>query len=103
MARQVTYLFKGERNIIQFSYNQFHDIYEAVAAAEKVDLTSFLAMEKQLELSCRGQGIVKNFRQTEFTRMGFTDIKFVRDEEPSVADGVKSNVKESRKGKMKRS
>lgn len=98
MARQVTYLFKGERNIIQFSYNQFHDIYEAVAAAENVDLKSFLAMEKQLELSCRGQGIVKNFRQTEFTRMGFTDIKFVRDEEPLAADAAKSHLK----GKSKR-
>ena len=37
-------------------------------------------MEKQLEMSCRGQGIVKNFRQTEFAKMGFEEIKFVRDE-----------------------
>lgn len=101
MARQVTYLFKGKRKIIQFSYNLFHDMYEAVAAAEDVDLKSFLAMEKQLELSCRGQGIVKNFRQTEFTRMGFTDIKFVRDEEPLAAESAKVNLKNSVKGKTK--
>jgi len=82
MARQVAYVFKGKRNIIQFSYNKFHDIYEAVADAEGVDLKNFLAMEKQLEMSCRGQGIVKNFRQTEFARMGFDKIKFLRDEEP---------------------
>ncbi|MFT6985935.1 MAG: hypothetical protein ACJAT7_001756 [Psychromonas sp.] len=93
MARQVTYLFKGKRNMIQFSYNIFHDMYEAVAAEEGVDLKSFLAMEKQLELSCRGQGIVKNFRQTEFMRMGFTDIKFVRDEEPIAVASVKGNAK----------
>ncbi len=81
MARQVTYLFKGKRKTIQFSYGLFHDIYEAVAAAENIDLKKFLALEKQLEMSCRGQGIVKNFRQTEFARMGFSEIKFVRDEQ----------------------
>lgn len=86
MARQVTYLFKGKRKTIQFSYGLFHDIYEAVAEAEKVDLKIFLAMEKQLEMSCRGQGIVKNFRHTEFTSMGFSDIKFVRDEQASTAE-----------------
>jgi hypothetical protein len=82
MARQVTYEFKGKRKTILFSYNQFHDMYEAVADAEGIDLKSFLAMEKQLAMSCRGQGIEKNFRLTEFSRMGFDKIKFVRDEEP---------------------
>jgi len=86
MARQVTYRFKGKRKTIQFSYAQFHDLYEAVAAAEDVDLKKFLAMEKQLEMSCRGQGIVKNFRQTEFARMGFSEIRFVRDEEAATTD-----------------
>lgn len=81
MARQVSYVFKGKRNIIQFSYNQFHDMFEAVADAEGINLDAFWAMEKQLEMSCRGQGIVKNFRKTEFTRMGFSEIKFLREEE----------------------
>ena len=82
MARQVTYIFKKERKTMQFSYAIYHDIYEAVADAEGIDLTAFLAQEKQLEMSCRGQGIVKNHRQTEFLRMGFKDIKFVREEKP---------------------
>lgn len=87
MARQVTYQFKGLRKRIQFSYGQFHDIYEAVADAENIDLTKFWAMEKQLEMSCRGQGIVKNFRRTEFARMGFDEIRFVRDEEMAAGEG----------------
>ncbi|WP_028866170.1 DUF2960 domain-containing protein [Psychromonas aquimarina] len=81
MARQVTYIYKKQRKTIQFSFNEYHDMYEAAAAAEGIDLTSFLAMEKQLAMSCRGQGIMKNHRKTEFTRMGFGEIKFVRDEE----------------------
>lgn len=80
MARQVTYFYKGTQKTISFSFSQHFDIYEAVAAAENVDLTSFWAMEKQLEMSCRGQGIVKNYRGNEFERMGFSQIKFVRDE-----------------------
>lgn len=86
MARQVSYLFKGKRKTIQFSYDLFHDLYEAVADAEGVDLEKFWAMEKQLEMSCRGQGIVKNFRQTEFARLGFSEIRFVRDDEISTTE-----------------
>lgn len=81
MARQMTYVYKGKRKTIQFSYNRFHDIYEAAAHAEGIDLSNFIEMNKQLELSCRGQGIVKNFRQTEFARMGFSEIKMLREEE----------------------
>ena len=80
MARQVTYFYKGTQKTIPFSYRQHFDIYEAVAEAEGVDLTSFWAMEKQLEMASRGQGIVKNYRGNEFERMGFSQIKFVRDE-----------------------
>ena len=81
MARQITYVFKGKRKIIPFSYSLFHDMYEAAAAAENVSITRFLEMEKQLELVSRGQGIVKNYRQKEFAKMGFSEIAFVRDEE----------------------
>ncbi|OUS32752.1 hypothetical protein A9Q98_00880 [Thalassotalea sp. 42_200_T64] len=81
MARVVTYKFKGKTKTIPFSFSRFHDMNEAAAAAEGVDIKSFLAMEQQLELTSRGQGIVKNFRQKEFARMGFSDIAFVREEE----------------------
>jgi len=80
MARQVTYFFQGTQKTIAFSFSQHCDIYEAVAEAEGVDLKAFWAMEKQLEMTSRGQGIMKNYRANEFERMGFTDIKFVRDE-----------------------
>ena len=81
MAREITYIFKKQRKTIPFSYGIYHDIYEAVAAAEGIDLTAFLAMEKQLEMSCRGQGILKNHRQNEFAEMGFGEIKFIRKED----------------------
>ncbi|MDN2662050.1 DUF2960 domain-containing protein [Psychromonas sp. 14N.309.X.WAT.B.A12] len=81
MARQVSYFYQGTKKTIAFSFSQHFDIYEAVAAAEGVDLTSFWAMEKQLEMTSRGQGIMKNYRANEFERMGFSEIRFIKDEE----------------------
>jgi len=82
MARQVIYTYKGKTKTIAFSYDKHHDLYEAAAEAEGIDLTSFLAMEKQVALtSKKGAKAEKEFRQTEFNRFGFTSIKFVRDED----------------------
>ncbi|MCT7940515.1 MULTISPECIES: DUF2960 domain-containing protein [Shewanella] len=82
MARQVIYTYKGKTKTIAFSYDKHHDLYEAAAEAEGIDLTGFLAMEKQVALtSKKGAKAEKEFRQTEFSRFGFTSIKFVRDED----------------------
>ncbi len=46
MSRSISYKFKGQSKKIPFSYDKFHDMYEAVAAAEGIDLTNFLKMEQ---------------------------------------------------------
>ncbi|HEY9042044.1 MAG TPA: DUF2960 domain-containing protein [Rheinheimera sp.] len=80
MARQISYTYKKERKIINFSYDKYHDMYEAVAAAEGIDLKQFLAMEQQVAMTAKRGAAVKNYRQQEFARMGFADIAFVREE-----------------------
>ncbi|MDN3653381.1 DUF2960 domain-containing protein [Thalassotalea ponticola] len=80
MARYVEYTYQGKTKKIPFSYSKHRDIYEAAAAAEGVDITSVLAMEQQLELVSRGQGIMKNFRQKEFARLGFSKVWMIKDE-----------------------
>jgi hypothetical protein len=83
MARQVTYTFKGETKTIAFSYDKHRDLYEAVAEAEGIDLTKFLAMEQQIAMTSRkGAKAEKDYRKVEFARFGFSNIHFVRDEEP---------------------
>ena len=79
MARQISYTYKKERKIINFSYDKYHDMYEAVAAAEGIDLKQFLAMEQQVAMTAKRGAAVKNYRQQEFARMGFADIAFVRE------------------------
>lgn len=81
MARFISYYYQGVYKKIPFSYGKHYDIYEAAAAAEGVDLSAFWAMEKQLEKSSHGQGIMKNFRANEFENMGFSEITLLRDEE----------------------
>tara|TARA_B100001059_G_scaffold236652_1_gene288691 strand:- start:76926 stop:77171 length:246 start_codon:yes stop_codon:yes gene_type:complete len=80
VARQVQYTFKGTSKVIAFSYDRFVDLYEAVAAAEGIDLSSFLAMEQQVAKTAKDKAAIKNFRQQAFTKMGFSNIIFLRDE-----------------------
>ena len=72
--RFVTYKFKGQVRRIPFSYDKFHDMYEAAAAAEGIDLKNFLAMEQQVAMTTRHKSAVKDYRIKEFTRMGFTEL-----------------------------
>ncbi|GAD00632.1 DUF2960 domain-containing protein [Agarivorans albus] len=81
MARQVTYKYKRQTKVINFSFDKYHDVHEAVAAAEGVDISSFLAMEKQLAMSTRDKATLKEYRAKEFQRLGFSDIRFLKDEE----------------------
>ncbi len=81
MARQVSYKFKNQSKVINFSFDKFHDIHEAVAAAEGIDISAFLAMEQQLAMSTRDKATLKEYRQKEFLRLGFSDIRFLKDEE----------------------
>jgi hypothetical protein len=80
VARQVQYTFKGSTKIIAFSYDRFIDLYEAVAAAEDISLVSFLAMEQQVAKTAKDKAAIKNFRQQAFSKMGFSNITFLRDE-----------------------
>ncbi|WP_427978266.1 DUF2960 domain-containing protein [Agarivorans sp.] len=81
MARQVSYKFKNQTKVINFSFDKYHDIHEAVAAAEGVDISSFLALEKQLAMSTRDKATLKEYRDKAFLQMGFSEIRFLKDEE----------------------
>ncbi|KMT65461.1 DUF2960 family protein [Catenovulum maritimum] len=79
MARRVSYKFKNVAKEINFSYDKHRDIYEAIAAAEKIDLTKFLQMEEQVHMTAKDKSAIKNFRQKEFERMGFSEIVSIKE------------------------
>jgi len=81
MARFITYKYQGQERRIAFSFDKYRDMYEAAAAAEGVDLTKFLAMERQVAALSRQGAAMKDYRKNEFKRLGFTDLFLHKDED----------------------
>ncbi len=81
MSRFVTYKYQGQERRIAFSFDKYRDMYEAAAAAEGVDLTKFLAMERQVAALSRQGAAMKDYRKNEFKRLGFTDLFLHKDED----------------------
>ncbi|MEP0176928.1 MAG: DUF2960 family protein [Paraglaciecola sp.] len=78
MAHKVRYKFKGVAKEISFSYSLHQNMHEAVADAEGIDLTHFLQTEQQIASISKGKATVRNFRDAEFVKMGFTELYFLK-------------------------
>lgn len=78
MAHKVRYKFKGKAKEISFSYSHHQNMHEAVADAEGIDLTRFLQTEQQVASISKDKATVRNFRDTEFVKMGFTELYFLK-------------------------
>ncbi|WP_316677478.1 DUF2960 domain-containing protein [uncultured Tolumonas sp.] len=79
MALKISYSYKGRPRVIQYANDKYHDIYEAIAAEEGVDLRAYLAMERQLAALSKKVGAVKDFRDNSFLEFGFSDIKVIKE------------------------
>ena len=79
MALKIKYHYRGHPRLIGFANDKYHDIYEAMAAAEGVDLRQFLAKEKQIAALSRDKNAVKDYRDNEFLRFGFSDIEVIKE------------------------
>ena len=78
MAHKVRYRFNGVAKEINFSYSRYKNMHEAVADAEGIDLTQFLQTEQQLASISKDKKTVRNFRDAEFVKMGFSDLYFLK-------------------------
>ncbi|MBU3005425.1 DUF2960 family protein [Paraglaciecola arctica] len=78
MAHKVRYKFNGVAKEISFSYSRHQNMHEAVADAEGLDLTQFLQTEQQIALISKDKATVRNFRDAEFVKMGFTELYFLK-------------------------
>lgn len=78
MAKRIHYKFKGKDKVVAFAQDRFNNLFEAIAAEEGVDLTAYLKMEQQVEMVGDSKA-VRDFRDKEFARMGFTQIRFVKE------------------------
>jgi hypothetical protein len=78
MAHKVRYKFNGVAKEMNFSYSRHQNMHEAVADAEGVDLTQFLQTEQQVASISKDKATVRNFRDAEFIKMGFTELYFLK-------------------------
>ena len=79
MALRIDYRFKGEARTLRFAHDRFHDHFAALADAEGIDLTQFLAMERQLKSMTRDKQTLHNYRDNEFAKFGFSHIVITRE------------------------
>ncbi|WP_419206210.1 DUF2960 domain-containing protein [Photobacterium leiognathi] len=84
MSRTIIYTYKKEEKEIIFSFDQFRNIHEAVAAAEGIDLTSFLKMEQQVEAVSNSSKAARDFRDSHFRKLGFGKIALAKKESRGV-------------------
>jgi hypothetical protein len=85
MARVITYTYKQEVKTLTFSYRQHLNIHEAVAEAEGIDISSFLAMEQQIEAISDTKS-ARNYRDNHFKKLGFSDIKLLPKENKGIGE-----------------
>ena len=78
MASKITYKYKNVAKEISFAYDKFHNMHEAVAAEEGIDLTHYLKMVQAIEMTSKGSAAVRNYRDAEFIKMGFSDLYFIK-------------------------
>ena len=78
MAHKVRYKFNGVAKEINFSYSRYQNMHEAVADAEGIDLSQFLQTEQQLASISKDKKTVRNFRDAEFVKMGFSELYFLK-------------------------
>ena len=80
MAFKITYTYKKQAKEIGYANDKFNSIYDAIAAAEGLDLSSFHAMEGQLAQVCRrGRKSVGDDRENYFKELGFSNVVIERD------------------------
>ena len=84
MSRTIIYTYKNEEKELIFSFDQYRNIHEAVAAAEGIDLTSFLKMELQVEAVSNSSKAVRDFRDSHFRKLGFGKIALAKKENRGV-------------------
>lgn len=79
MTLRIRYTYQYEAKEIAYANDRYHDVYEAIAAAEGIDLKSFLAMEQQVMALSKGKATVKNYRENYFLDLGIDDVQVIKE------------------------
>lgn len=79
MAKRIQYTYKKQPREINFAQDKYHDMFEAMAAAEGIDIGNYVQMEQAVAMTSKGSAAVRNFRDEYFAKLGFANIKFIKE------------------------
>ncbi|CCQ11945.1 hypothetical protein PALB_28460 [Pseudoalteromonas luteoviolacea B = ATCC 29581] len=79
MAKRIRYTFKKQQREINFAQDKYHDMFEAIAAAEGIDIGDYVKMEHAVAMTSKRKEAVRNFRDEYFAKLGFTNITFIKE------------------------
>lgn len=79
MAKRIQYTYKKQPREINFAQDKYHDMFEAIAAAEGVDIGNYVQMERAVAMTSKRAAAVRNFRDEYFAKLGFANIKFIKE------------------------
>ncbi|GLO60981.1 hypothetical protein MACH09_14890 [Vibrio sp. MACH09] len=85
MARTILYVYKKQDKTLQFSYENYRTIHEAVADAEGIDISEFLKMEQQVQ-AVSDTKAARDYRDNYFKKLGFGKITLAKKENRGVGD-----------------
>ncbi|MFC0116929.1 DUF2960 domain-containing protein [Pseudoalteromonas xiamenensis] len=79
MAKRIRYTYKKQQREINFAQDKYHDMFEAIAAAEGVDIGDYVKMEQAVAMTSKRKAAVRNFRDEYFAKLGFSNIQFIKE------------------------
>lgn len=79
MTLRIRYTYLDQTREIPYANDRYHDVYEAIAAAEGIDLASFLAMEQQVMALSKSKATLRNYRENYFLDLGFDAIEVMKE------------------------
>ncbi|WP_445396011.1 DUF2960 domain-containing protein [Zobellella sp. An-6] len=81
MAFRIRYHYRKQQKEIGYANDKHHSLYDAIAAAEGLNLAEFHRMEAQLaNISRNDKKTLKEFREEYFRKLGFSQVTIFREE-----------------------
>jgi hypothetical protein len=81
LALTLSYRYRGKEKTSGYANDKHLSMFEAVAAAEGINLDAYKAMEQQVQASTRDKTAHRDFRDNYFKGLGFEQIQVIREQD----------------------
>ncbi|WP_298444298.1 DUF2960 family protein [uncultured Ferrimonas sp.] len=79
VALTLQYTFNGVTKTVGYANDKHQSMFEAAAKAEGFDIRQYQDLEHQVQMSTRDKKSHRDFRDNYFKKLGFSEVKVIRD------------------------